>query len=137
MLDADHFKAVNDAYGHALGDEVLRRVAATCRAQMRAGDYAGRLGGEEFALVLRDTGEAAGMEIAERLRAQIGAETYATPQGRFAITVSSGVATLGRGVATIEELLRRADAALYRAKAGGRNRTVAHGPGGHVLRLAV
>ena len=124
MVDADHFKGVNDAYGHATGDEVLRRLVAVCKAQLRTSDYIGRLGGEEFAIIFRETPVTAGLEVADRLRHSIGAEVFMTPQGTFSITVSSGLAAFDPTVKGIEELLERADTALYSAKHSGRNRTV-------------
>ena len=124
LLDADHFKAINDTYGHATGDHVLRRLVAVCRSQLRTSDYIGRIGGEEFAIVLRETNLAAGFEVAERLRTLIGQESFTTATQPFTMTVSAGVASLGAGDLEIDDLIGRADAALYRAKAAGRNRTV-------------
>ncbi len=126
MIDADHFKAVNDTYGHATGDRVLQRVVTVCRSQLRSSDYIGRLGGEEFALVLRETYTDAGVMVADRLRELISEEVFAADSGPFRITVSSGVAGLDGNTGGFEELLGLADAALYQAKAAGRNRTVLH-----------
>jgi len=129
MIDIDHFKAINDHYGHPVGDDVLRALAATLAASLRAGDVCGRLGGEEFAVVLPDEDLEGAAASAERLRAtierlQVGTHT---PHGRVAFTVSIGVAALPRDGDTLEALLERADARLYRAKEGGRNRVVASG----------
>jgi diguanylate cyclase (GGDEF)-like protein/PAS domain S-box-containing protein len=122
MFDADHFKAVNDEHGHATGDDVLKAIARAAESAVRGGDVLARIGGEEFAVLLPDTeqGDAAG--VAERIR--IAVESLAM-QGddwqRIHPTVSVGVARSTPGN-DIEELIRRADAALYRAKESGRNR---------------
>lgn len=125
MIDADHFKAVNDRFGHAVGDLVLQGIAATCRLQLRAGDYLGRIGGEEFAVILPETGSDEAFEVAERLRKAIAAEPIAGPAGDVRVTASIGAATLARPQ-DLETLMANADAALYAAKADGRNRTVCH-----------
>ena len=128
MLDADHFKAVNDNYGHAAGDQVLRGVVAVCRSQFRDSDYIGRLGGEEFAIVLRETAIDDGMEVANRLRSLIAGEVFSTGRGSLSVTVSAGVAELDKATSDIDALLEDADTALYRAKAKGRNRVIAREP---------
>jgi diguanylate cyclase (GGDEF)-like protein len=121
IFDLDHFKAINDRLGHALGDETLRTFAATMNANMRASDLFGRLGGEEFAAIVPATlGEA--LSIAERVRRAFefaGEEISGRP---VAATVSVGAAC-GHPARGFDALLARADAALYRAKADGRNRT--------------
>jgi diguanylate cyclase (GGDEF)-like protein/PAS domain S-box-containing protein len=122
MIDADHFKAVNDEHGHAMGDDVLKAIARAAESAVRGGDVLARIGGEEFAVLLPDTeqGDAAG--VAERIR--IAVESLAMQGGdwqRIHPTVSVGVARSTPGN-DIEELIRRADAALYRAKESGRNR---------------
>jgi len=131
MIDIDHFKAINDHYGHPAGDDVLRALAATLLASLRAGDVCGRLGGEEFAVVLPDEDLEGAAASAERLRATVeGLEVGAqAPHGRIAFTVSVGVAALPRDGDTLGTLLECADARLYRAKEGGRNRVVASGSG--------
>jgi len=123
MLDVDHFKRVNDTYGHAAGDTVLIRVAKVCIDGLREQDIFGRLGGEEFAAVLPEADLAGAMEVAERLRQRIAEVAVASAGGAsIRVTASVGVA-LGRGTdISIEHLLQRADDALYRAKASGRNR---------------
>ena len=118
-FDLDDFKRINDHHGHAAGDQVLRDVAQLCRRSLRRGDLAGRLGGEEFLLVLPHTDSAAALRLAERLRCQLQAEVRAA--GRAPVTASLGVATLRDGQSA-DELLLAADQALYRAKHGGRNR---------------
>jgi len=125
MIDIDHFKKVNDTYGHAAGDAVLKAVAARIPDLVRAEDTAARMGGEEFMAVLPDAGPEPALRVAERLRLAI-AETKiadpAAPDG-LSVTVSIGVASAKAGE-TPEALMGRADAALYRAKQAGRNRVV-------------
>jgi diguanylate cyclase (GGDEF)-like protein len=121
MLDIDHFKRVNDVYGHAVGDEVLKAVAGSIKDQLRNIDMVFRYGGEEFLIVLSNTtGEAAAM-VGERLRYAAQQLTYATPDQPLGLTVSLGCATLLPTEST-ESLQRRADDALYVAKREGRNR---------------
>lgn len=123
MLDIDHFKRINDELGHGAGDIAIRRVVEVIRGQMRATDQIGRIGGEEFAILLPDSSRADGVAIAERLRSGLAALAIELPDGRsFQLTGSFGlteVRTLGD---TVESVLGRADQALYRAKALGRNR---------------
>jgi diguanylate cyclase (GGDEF)-like protein len=121
MLDLDRFKRVNDTYGHAVGDRVLRRVGRCLRRMARATDSVGRLGGEEFLAVLPATGIAEAQSFAERLRAAIGAPPDSATSPR--VTVSIGVLVLCKpDPAAMEEHLRIVDLALYRAKAEGRDR---------------
>lgn len=123
MVDADHFKQVNDTHGHAAGDAVLRSLAETGRKLLRDADHMGRLGGEEFALLLPETDLAQAVVVAERLRKAVGEMRVALPEGGEAqLTVSVGVAALGPDTENLDELMRRADAALYAAKDKGRNR---------------
>lgn len=124
MMDVDHFKQVNDVFGHAAGDEVLRRVGSVLREQLRDVDVYGRLGGEEFAVVLPGTSLAAALPVAERLRAALADVVVATANGEARITVSMGLADLG-GDRRLEQAMSEADQRLYRAKAEGRNRVVA------------
>jgi diguanylate cyclase (GGDEF)-like protein len=117
MVDADHFKAINDRYGHKKGDECLRVVATALESSLRAGDTVSRYGGEEFAVILpRATGPDA-VKVAERMRSAVelsGAE--------FGLTVSIGIATCYMSsTITTSELMERADEALFQAKQGGRN----------------
>jgi diguanylate cyclase (GGDEF)-like protein len=137
LVDIDHFKAVNDQHGHLAGDEVLRAISGRFTKMLRAGDLAGRFGGEEFALLFLDAGAADAHRIAERLRESIAQSPIsvgaAGPGDRAAarvdtvtVTVSIGVATLDRGTRmTVTDMLAAADSALYRAKDAGRNRTFA------------
>jgi diguanylate cyclase (GGDEF)-like protein len=124
MIDIDHFKAVNDAYGHAAGDLVLKNVVAICRAEKRDPDLLARVGGEEFAMMLPETTEAAAAQFAERLRREV-AGTMPTVYGeKLGVTISIGVAGATIRTAGVEALLRCADRALYEAKRSGRDRVV-------------
>jgi len=138
MVDIDHFKAVNDAYGHPAGDAALRSVAEALRAAVRPTDTVARYGGEEFAVLLPDTPLEGSAAIAARLAASMGAQVFSVGRGeRLAITVSVGVASFPLDAASAEELLIAADDALYRAKREGRNRiaTARDDPGKLRLRL--
>lgn len=128
VIDLDHFKRINDTWGHATGDETLRRFAAACRGALREPDILGRLGGEEFAIALPNTGHEGAMVIAERLRT-LAAGIRVTPQcggAPFGITISIGVAVRDAvgADAEIDDLLARADAAMYDAKRTGRDRVM-------------
>ena len=124
MFDIDHFKQVNDKYGHAAGDQVLHQVAQRCLKNSRATDLVGRYGGEEFVMLLTETNLHAAHAIAERLRLGIMKSSFHTDAGEISITLSIGVAEAGK-TDTLEALIERADAALYQAKHTGRNRVVA------------
>ncbi|HOU55146.1 MAG TPA: GGDEF domain-containing protein [Myxococcota bacterium] len=124
MIDADHFKAVNDRHGHPVGDRVLRMIADTVRATLRESDLAGRYGGEEFAVVLPHTDLEGARQVAERIRRGCEGVHLPLPTGPLAVTVSIGVTTLKPGMRRPEDLVGQADEALYRAKAEGRNRVV-------------
>lgn len=124
MLDIDHFKQVNDTYGHDTGDKVIQSLVNTCIDNLRVIDHFGRLGGEEFACILPETEESEAMLCAERLRRSIEAIRIETPQGRIQFTVSIGVAIRAATHSGWSALLRDADVALYRAKREGRNRVV-------------
>ncbi len=124
MLDLDHFKRINDTHGHDAGDEVLRAVARTMREVMRGTDIIGRLGGEEFGAVMPETGAEAARQVAERLRLRIMGQPIAVPSGFVRITASIGIAHLGSEQASLSDLMKKADLALYEAKNGGRNRIV-------------
>ena len=121
MLDVDHFKRVNDTFGHAVGDEVLKALVRSGRDHLRAPDTLGRLGGEEFALLLPDTSLSGALALAERLRRAIAELEVTFGNACVRVTVSMGVAAL-RAQETSDSALERADRALYRAKALGRNR---------------
>lgn len=121
LIDIDHFKLVNDTHGHPAGDEVIRKIARAALAAVRGCDIVGRLGGEEFAIVLPGAGVAAAYTVCERLRERIHGEIIELPEGACVqVTISSGVARLGRDD-TAESLIERADAALYSAKHDGRD----------------
>jgi diguanylate cyclase (GGDEF)-like protein len=122
LVDIDHFKAINDTHGHATGDLALREIAKAMRAVQRAGDTLGRIGGEEFAIILPEAGSAAALKIGERLRRRVMSMAIPVAEGEINLTVSIGVATLNGEDTGIEDLLNRADVALYAAKAAGRNR---------------
>jgi diguanylate cyclase (GGDEF)-like protein len=120
MFDLDHFKRVNDFFGHQVGDAVLQQVAQIFRYTMRESDLVGRYGGEEFLIVLPETDCAEAAMVAERIRRDVETQQWAEPQVR--ITISGGIAEHGGGNA--EQLIRRADSLMYRAKQLGRNRVV-------------
>jgi diguanylate cyclase (GGDEF)-like protein len=128
MVDVDRFKEVNDRLGHPAGDEVLRQVAARCAASIREVDLAGRYGGEEFLVILPETGLAEAKEAAERLRARISDAPITTQSGSLMVTVSVGAVSAQNGSASLAALVQAADRALYAAKATGRNRVVAVAP---------
>ena len=122
IIDLDHFKRINDTYGHGVGDDVLCHLAGTLIHALRRSDHAGRLGGEEFAVLLPDTSEEQGMLLAERLRVSIAEAAVSTPSGDIVFTASMGLTVLDGADPDIDTALARADDALYRAKEGGRNR---------------
>ncbi len=126
IADIDHFKKVNDTYGHDGGDAVLREFSARFRRNTRGIDLACRLGGEEFVIIMPDTELARAYQVAERMRACIEAEPFqVNPQTAIRVTASVGLATLERVDDTPETLYKRADNALYAAKRSGRNRVIA------------
>lgn len=122
LIDADHFKRVNDTYGHAVGDVVLRHIANLLRREARRVDVVSRLGGEEFVLLADETDVAGAAILAERIRARIGSETIRGSFGEISVTVSVGTSTWPENAQSKEQLLERADQALYEAKHAGRNR---------------
>jgi diguanylate cyclase (GGDEF)-like protein len=128
MLDIDHFKSVNDRYGHAVGDEAIVAVANACERAKRNSDIAGRLGGEEFAIMLPETDAAQAMVLAERIRDSVAAHVFSVHKVRFSVTVSVGIAQANASMSGTDALLRDADAALYQAKAAGRNRVITWTP---------
>ena len=130
MLDADHFKAVNDVQGHAAGDRALQHLGTLLAAQMRDIDRVGRWGGEEFVVLLPGTGLGQAREVAERLRERVQALPLRWQDQAVPLTVSAGVSQWGEGGDELAALLARADAALYRAKAAGRNRVEGESPPG-------
>ncbi|MFN4206836.1 MAG: PleD family two-component system response regulator [Agrobacterium albertimagni] len=127
ITDIDRFKQVNDVYGHDAGDEVLKEFAGRIRSTVRGADLACRFGGEEFVVVMPDTPAEVAATVAERLRGMIEARPFQLRSGEspLMLTASMGIATIGPGVETPEQLLKQADRALYEAKNSGRNRVVA------------
>jgi diguanylate cyclase (GGDEF)-like protein len=125
LCDIDHFKAVNDTYGHPAGDVVLRGVARTLVKEARATDLVARYGGEEFALVIPETDGPGALVIAERIRERVKGIAFDTGQGKLAVTLSLGIASFPADGRRKGELVERADACLYHAKRNGRDRSVA------------
>jgi diguanylate cyclase (GGDEF)-like protein len=117
LVDLDHFKEINDSHGHLVGDEVLQSVTAAITSALRAGDYAGRVGGEEFCILLPGAGSDDARAVAERVRVAVAGIT-----GPATVTTSIGLSSGTTGAITARELLDRADGALYEAKRAGRNR---------------
>lgn len=132
MFDLDHFKEINDNFGHALGDRVLEQVSGVSRSQLRDVDQIGRYGGEEFMIVLPMTGARQASLLAKRIQLGVGALRFETPKGSASITVSIGIAEMIHAPrdASIDNIIRRADEALYAAKQAGRNRTMIFGLNG-------
>ena len=127
MIDADHFKKINDAHGHAVGDQVLQELTNHLRKGTRDVDVLGRYGGEEFAAILPNTTLEAATELAERLRKGISEEIGLTHiNDNLSLTISIGVASMGPDTPTLESLLDKADTALYKAKRAGRKTVIAH-----------
>ena len=124
MIDIDHFKAVNDTYGHDAGDEVLKSMVATAIAQLRGSDIFFRLGGEEFAAILTHTAPPQGHLAAERLRKALKGLQVETVNGVVQFTVSIGVAAMGCADRSLEQIMKKADEALYEAKQQGRDRVI-------------
>lgn len=124
LLDLDHFKSINDTFGHDVGDGVLRATAQTLSAVLRKGDLFGRVGGEEFACCLPNASPLEAIVVAERLRAPISKLCLMSPGGAICVTASVGVASTDMDGYGFPELMKAADAALYEAKARGRDRVV-------------
>jgi len=124
LLDVDHFKSINDTHGHPAGDQVLRQLAELCSVAMRPTDSFGRVGREEFALLLTDADASEALAAAERFRCMIEAHPFDIGGGRtLEVSASFGVAPLEPGSTSVDVWLANADACLYRAKRDGRNRT--------------
>jgi len=134
MLDIDHFKHINDAYGHPSGDRVLRAVAACCRANVRSVDVVSRYGGDEFVLLLTETDPSNAFRVTERLRVAVAdLRISVVPDGSLAdniaqVTLSMGIANLTPDISSLQDLIDRADHAIYAAKHAGRNRVVVFDP---------
>lgn len=125
ITDIDRFKAINDGHGHDGGDEVLREFARRLRKNVRGIDLACRFGGEEFVVVMPDTDGAVAGKVAERVRSEIANTLFTIGEESIKVTVSVGVSSLRPAADSVQDLLKRADMALYEAKSGGRNRVVA------------
>ena len=124
ILDIDHFRTINDTLGHAAGDMVLQKIVAVCQHSLRTSDYIGRIGGEEFAVILQDIDEKAARAVAERMRSAIENLGIEFAGKKLPVTASFGVAGLTPAINSFDALLREADTALYVAKANGRNQIV-------------
>lgn len=130
MFDIDHFKRINDSLGHAAGDQALRIIPSVCEQVLRKSDVIGRIGGEEFAVVLPRTSLPEAKAVAERLREAMSATEVSADGRQFRMTASFGLAALDDAGETVDSLLKRADEALYEAKAAGRNRVMSNLAGG-------
>jgi diguanylate cyclase (GGDEF)-like protein len=124
LCDIDHFKSINDRYGRAVGDEAIKFVALACKQDLRGSDMVGRVGGEEFALVLPETDRAQAAIVAERIRERVAAQFLSAHKVQFKTSISVGVAEATASMSGVDALLRAADLALYQAKESGRNRVV-------------
>jgi diguanylate cyclase (GGDEF)-like protein len=125
MFDIDYFKRVNDTYGHAVGDEALRRVAQLCHTHFARSDIVARIGGEEFAVMTRVQSAEAARQIAERMRQDIARAAVDTDSGTCCqMTASFGIAVATGAATELEGLLKQADQMLYEAKVAGRNRVM-------------
>lgn len=124
MIDIDNFKQVNDRYGHDVGDTVLKTLIQTCQPNLRTTDHLGRLGGEEFIVLLTETKLSDAEKCAEKLRDIIEATAVPVKENEINITISLGVAAIGAQDESFNDTLKRADKALYRAKSEGRNRVI-------------
>lgn len=131
IFDIDHFKKVNDTYGHPAGDEVIRCVSALLKAAVRETDIAGRYGGEEFVVILIDTAPDGAMIFAERLRATVEASVVKHDQTEIRFTISLGIAELTETEESHKQWIEHADLGLYAAKHGGRNQVVLYEPAKH------
>jgi diguanylate cyclase (GGDEF)-like protein len=128
MFDIDHFKSVNDTYGHDVGDEVIKAIADVLQKHKRTSDIVGRLGGEEFALVLPEATLDSAVAAGERLRKLVADTVIASGGTRIPVTISVGASLCGAAMAGIDELIKTADLALYEAKRSGRNRVCRYAP---------
>ena len=129
MFDIDHFKQVNDTFGHAAGDQVLQQVTQVACAELRSVDVIGRYGGEEFVVVVPMTNAQQAYPLAERIRIGVEQLRVSTERGEAAVTLSIGIVEISHCAqnGSAEDLIRRADKAMYAAKQAGRNRTIIFG----------
>ncbi|HEX5344240.1 MAG TPA: GGDEF domain-containing protein [Duganella sp.] len=123
IFDIDHFKSINDQYGHLAGDKAITTTAEVCRHELRAADFPARLGGDEFVVLMPHTDSTHALTISERLRVKIAEGLGALGNGA---TISGGLSEMTAGDTSYEDVLKRADDALYRAKRDGRNRIIRH-----------
>ena len=122
MIDADHFKQINDSFGHKAGDGVLQAITKSIQSCLRSGDILARYGGEEFVLLMPYTDHKGALEVGERIRHAIASKPVLCDGGvSIPVTVSMGISAMSRDIVSVEELLKRSDLALYRAKDNGRN----------------
>jgi len=124
LFDLDHFKSINDTYGHLAGDAVLIKVADLVRDSLRESDVAGRYGGEEFGIILPDTSGPGAMVVAERLRQSVESTLVSFEKLQIAMSISIGVAEFSATFSNAEDMIAKADEALYKAKQAGRNRVI-------------
>lgn len=124
MIDLDNFKEINDSFGHAVGDHVLKIVAERFGLELREVDVLGRYGGEEFSIILPETDLNGAKQLGERICSQIADSTVETDNGHVSVTLSVGIASLDVNCISLEALINRADQALYTAKSSGRNSVV-------------
>jgi diguanylate cyclase (GGDEF)-like protein len=124
LMDIDHFKQINDAHGHPCGDQVLVEFSKVCTENIREFDVFARFGGEEFILLMPEADLDQAFQVSERLRLSVAERSIHCDEGNISITASLGIATLGGEHDTLEQIIQRADQALYRAKQAGRNRSV-------------
>ena len=124
MLDIDHFKQINDAYGHLFGDTVLKRIASRIKESLRKHDLVGRVGGEEFLVICPESGSEEAVLVAERIRRIVHAKAIGDGMAEVSVTLSAGVGIRDEDDKNADTLFSRADTALYKAKEEGRNRVV-------------
>jgi diguanylate cyclase (GGDEF)-like protein len=128
VCDIDHFKKVNDTYGHDIGDVVIKGFADVLKRVKRDTDAVGRFGGEEFVIVCEETDERGAEQLAERIRSELSAVKFHSELGTLQVTCSVGVAPFGSAGGTWEQLFKATDEALYASKRGGRNRVTVWSP---------
>jgi diguanylate cyclase (GGDEF)-like protein len=124
MLDIDHFKKINDTYGHSVGDSALKHFADVCSGSLRTTDTVGRIGGEEFVIIMPDTVTDEGYEVAERIRCNVAESTFFRGDMSFTLTVSIGLYEFTKEDHSFERAMSKADSALYKAKGAGRNHVI-------------
>jgi diguanylate cyclase (GGDEF)-like protein len=129
MLDIDHFKKINDSYGHSIGDLALHEIATRIRNYVRAVDVVARYGGEEFVILMPETNLSDAGQVAERVRGAIADDPIRNKDAAISVTLSLGVAEVDANTKNLDALIKYADKALYAAKANGRNRVACYSPG--------